>query len=119
MEKHIKLAIVGSRTFSDYEKMCQEVNKNFNIEEIECIVSGGAHGADSLGARFAIESQIQLVEFKPDWRKFGRSAGFIRNRDIINTCTHCIAFWDGQSHGTEDDINLCKKYGKPCIIVNF
>ena len=114
----MKLAIIGSRTFNDYERMCNEILTLFT-DKIECIVSGGAKGADSLGERYAKERDIQTIILKPDWNKYGRSAGFIRNHDIIKTCTHVIAFWDGQSKGTKHSIDLAKQLGKPCWIVKF
>ena len=118
MGEIIKLAIVGSRTFDDYECLCKETTSRFRIEDIEYIVSGGARGADSLGARFARENGIQLLEFKADWKTYGKVAGFIRNHDIVKACTHCLAFWDGQSPGTKHGIDLCEQYGKVCIVVS-
>ena len=48
-------AIVGSRDFNDYDKLCKFIYKtcideNYSIREI---VSGGARGADKLGEQFA------------------------------------------------------------------
>ena len=114
-----KLAIVGSRTFNDYEKMCEFIKENFNLNEITHIVSGGARGADALGERFAKEYNKELILFKADWNKYGKSAGFRRNVDIINECDVCAAFWDGKSHGTKHDIDLCAEKGKECKICYF
>ena len=119
MGKKIRLAIVGSRSFTDYNFLVEEIRKGFGKYKIECVVSGGATGADTLGARFANENGIPLVEYKPEWDKYGKKAGSMRNVDIINNCTHCIAFWDGKSHGTKFDIKLCKEMGKPCKVVLF
>ena len=119
MVKKIKLAIVGSRSFNDYEKLVAEIEDEYGECEIETIISGGAKGADSLGACFAKENAIPLVEHKAEWDKYGKSAGFRRNRTIISECTHCIAFWDGESHGTKHDIDLCKEMDKPCKVVMF
>lgn len=119
MKGKIKLAIVGSRTFDDYDLLVDEIKSTYADFDIEAIVSGGAKGADSLGAKFAEENSIPLIEFKPDWKKHGRRAGFLRNFDIIDECTHCIAFWDGESHGTKHDIDLCETNDKPCKVVLF
>ena len=53
----MKLAIVGTRTFTDYEFLCWEVNKFSNITEI---ISGGAKGADKLAEQYAKEHKIPL-----------------------------------------------------------
>ena len=84
---------------------------------LDVIVSGGAKGADSLARHYAVVNDIELVEFIPDWKKYGRGAGMKRNKDIIENCDYCIAFWDGKSKGTKNSINLAKKSNKGLRIV--
>ena len=88
-------------------------------KDVDTVVSGGARGADSLGARWAHERGLKLVEFKADWKKYGKKAGFIRNHDIVNMCDELVAFWDGQSHGTKHDIDLANEQGKRVYICRF
>ena len=108
------VAIVGSRTFNDYdlaEKFIDNVCEEDEIP-IDKIISGGAKGADTIAEEYAKRHNIEIQIFKPDWEKYGKSAGFRRNRDIIENCDICIAFWDGESKGTKNDIDLCKKLNK-------
>ena len=115
----MKLAIVGSRTFNDYNLLVEFIEKNYDIDEITHIVSGGARGADSLGERFAEEFDKEKIIFPAEWKKYGKSAGFKRNVDIIENCDECVCFWDGESHGTKHDIELCKEKEKPYKICYF
>lgn len=115
----MKLAIVGSRTFNDYDKLCSFIMENYDINEITHIVSGGARGADRLGEKFAKEHGIQLIVHPAEWDKYGKRAGFIRNVYIIDDCDSCVCFWDGESHGTKHDIELCKEKNKECKICYF
>lgn len=119
--KDVRIAIVGSRTFNDYQKLKETVDTRCIIEGLNpvAVVSGGAKGADLLGARYAEEKGIPLIEYKPDWKKYGRSAGFKRNVQIIDDCDVCFAFWDGQSKGTLHDIKLCEEKGKVCYTILF
>jgi len=117
----MKVAIVGSRSFNDYgtlkaviEMTCQ----TYGIE-IDTIVSGGARGTDRLGEMFAKEKGYETLIFPADWDKYGKRAGFIRNVEIIDNCDACIAFWDGESHGTKHDIELCQEKNKPCYVYRF
>lgn len=109
----MKLAVVGSRSFSDYDLLCKCLSE-YTISEI---VSGGARGADSLAERYGNENRIPLRVFLPDWETHGKIAGFIRNRDIVNRADEVIAFWDGKSSGTANTIKLCKDVRKKCRIV--
>lgn len=99
--------------------MCNFIKENFDLNRITHIISGGAKGADTLGEKFAKEYNKELIVFKPNWDKYGKSAGFKRNVDIINECDYCAIFWDGQSHGTKHDIYLCHQYNKVCKICLF
>lgn len=114
----MKLAIVGSRDFSDYNFLKQNVLQLIEIHSFKFthIVSGGAKGADTLGHRFAIEHQLEMIVFKPDWKRFGKRAGYIRNSDIIENSDIVIAFWDGKSKGTKDSIDKALKLNKEVII---
>lgn len=115
----MKLAIIGSRNFNDYPLLCREVNKLSETHDITTIVSGGARGADLLGKRYAKECYLGYIEYPADWAKYGKSAGFRRNADIVNNSDIVIAFWDGQSRGTEHGISLATKSGKTVVIVPF
>ena len=47
----MKIAIVGSRTFQDYDLMCEFIEcklSDMEFNSVEAVVSGGARGADSL-----------------------------------------------------------------------
>ena len=109
----MKLAIVGSRTFNDYPFLVQEVLK---INDIEKIISGGARGADSLAIYYAQQNNIQFRVFLANWGQFGKKAGFIRNVEIVDYSDVILAFWDGQSKGTQHTIKLAGACKKPVFI---
>lgn len=113
----MKLAVIGSRNFNNsnlLEKTIDELGLN-----ISTIISGGANGADNLAEIWAINNNKELIIFKPEWNIYGKSAGVIRNKKIIEECDYCLAFWDGISRGTKYSIDFCKKFSKPCKIIYF
>lgn len=111
----MKVAVIGSRTFNDYELLRQTLSKL----EITLVLSGGAKGADSLGEEYANANNIPTKIFLPDWDKYGKSAGMLRNSDIINEAEIVVAFWDGESKGCKDAIAKANKLNKKVLIISF
>lgn len=113
----IRVLIAGSRDFNDFELLDKAVKhylKQYGLhrQDIE-VVSGGARGADKLGEQFANKYSIKLTIFPADWNTYGKSAGYIRNEQMIKYIGDTgivFAFWDGQSHGTAHTIKLANKY---------
>src|SRR5688572_22124212 len=111
----MKLAIVGSRSFNNYALLFCTISANY--ADTAEIISGGAYGADKLAERYACEHSIKLMIILPNWQEYGRAAGPIRNKLIIEQCDEVLAFWDGVSSGTKNSIDIAAKLGKPCRIV--
>ena len=108
--------IAGGRDFDDYKYLVESVdefiNENFPYETI-VVVSGTARGADRLGEQYAREKGYLIERYPADWDKFGKSAGFRRNEQMVSVADGAIMFWDGSSHGTKHDIELSRKKGIP------
>ncbi len=115
-----KVAIVGSRP-SDNPSANAKVREAVHayvasLPADTVIVSGGANGVDSWAEEAAIKRGLNTLIFKPDWKAFGKSAGFIRNRHIVNAAEQVVAFWDGYSKGTKHSIDLAQAQGKLVLI---
>lgn len=114
----MRLGIVGSRTFVDYDVALYWFVRVRDMEGyVDEIISGGAKGADALGARLARGHNIQLVEHLPDWGKYGNRAGMMRNKKIVDESDFILAFWDGRSPGTDDTIDEARLSKKPTLII--
>jgi predicted Rossmann fold nucleotide-binding protein DprA/Smf involved in DNA uptake len=112
----MKLGIIGSRLFDNYEFIKNKIIENFDIKNIDTIVSGGARGVDTLGEQFADEFGIPKDITKPDWNKYGKGAAFIRNQEIVNKADILIAFPIRNSGGTWDTIRKARKAGKKVLV---
>ncbi len=107
----MKVIIAGGRQFNDYSLLfdvCSHMLQN--QKEVE-IVSGTAGGADKLGERFAQEKGYALKQFPANWEKFGKGAGYIRNKEMAEYADALVCFWDGKSKGTKHMIDLAEKQG--------
>lgn len=83
------------------------------------VVEGGARGADKIGREWAKLHNIPYKTFPADWDKHKRVAGFIRNSEMAEYATHCIALWDGVSRGTKHMIDTAEKKGLKLRIVYY
>lgn len=115
-----RVIIAGSRSFSNYELlrehclfMFQEKMRTHRV----IIVSGHAHGADSLGERFAKEQGLTVELHPAKWRALGKAAGMIRNVEMARASDALIAFWDGRSRGTAHMISFAKRRGLEVSVV--
>lgn len=84
--------------------------------EVTEIVSGGAKGIDTCAGEYAREHGLKLTEFLPDYRRYGRAAPLVRNREIVAYADQVLAFWDGKSPGTKYVIDQCKKQKKTVTV---
>ncbi len=121
--KKIHVGIIGGREVKDYDFVKSKCDVIINkikalfINAKIVIVSGGAKGADKLGERYAEERKIETIIYLPDWKKYGKSAGFIRNTLIAEKSNVIIAFPEIKSdetlsRGTMDTIKKMKKLDK-------
>lgn len=110
----MKVIIAGSRTINNYE-LIKESIKNSNFK-ITTIISGHAKGIDLLAEKYAINNNIELIIYSADWNKYGKSAEYIRNNEMLKEADALIAIWDGQSKGTKHMIEIMKKSNKQVFL---
>lgn len=121
----VKIAIIGGRDYFNYSEMESVVLEYFKakgqhiVEEVSHIVSGGAKGADKGGELLAEKYGIEKIIHLPDWEKYQRAAGMVRNKKIIEDADIVFAFWDGKSKGTQNGIELTRKNNKELILTIF
>jgi hypothetical protein len=115
-----RLAVVGSRNLTDYALVISTLTPYLDEHGSSLvIVSGGAKGADSLGALFGRKHNLKVDVYLPEWGKYGKSAGFRRNTTIWDNADAGVAFWDGVSRGTAHSFDIAKAQNKPLQIVTF
>lgn len=110
----MKTIIAGGRTLRLSQMQYDFLNAIHRMTPITEVVSGGASGADTDGERWALQNQIPVKHFLPDW-SHGKKAGLMRNTDMATyakTCPSggmCILFPGGT--GTDDMYRKAKAAG--------
>ena len=116
----VKVIIAGSRSFNDYKLLIEEVQSILvNPDTFWEIVSGTSKGADKLGERFAKDFNFKLSKFPAKWNIYGKAAGPVRNEKMAKYADILIAFWDGDSSGTKNMIELANKYNLEVHIIYY
>lgn len=111
-----KLLIAGSRDIDEDEMgqhLAHELKASFFTSRDLDIISGMARGADTVAVRVAEYFGAGVIKMPADWDKHGRSAGYIRNDEMVNAANEVWVWWDGTSKGTKHTIDLTLAYRKP------
>ncbi len=109
--------MAGSRGFQNYKLLEAELDKiNDQIGEIIC---GEAKGADTFGRIYGESHNIPVSSFPADWQRYGKAAGYMRNKDMAEYAHKAIVFWDGESPGSKDMINKMKELEKEVMVIRY
>lgn len=120
LRKTMKLAIVGTRNPGvSYAEWEQILLSKISIEEVEMIVSGGAKGVDTFAKIFAGRHHILIMEFLPEYSKFGRNATLRRNTQIVREASVVVAFPSPESRGTFHSIKEAQRLGKRLFVITI
>jgi hypothetical protein len=116
----MKLVVSGSRHITDYNLFYQALGESGFLttkKGVECLIQGGAAGVDGLAKRWAEANSVPVMTIEADWDAHGRSAGPIRNSEMIQYAIEdgepagLLAIWDGYSKGTWDCIKKAQAKG--------
>ena len=104
----MRIVVTGGRDFEDYEL----VRRTLTCFLVDEIIQGGARGADALARRYAKEKGIDCVTCEADWKNYGKLAGPMRNRRMLQRFSApdlVVAFPGGR--GTADCVRQAKELG--------
>lgn len=103
----MKLIIAGGR---DYYFAASDKAKLDAIRlQVREVVCGGARGADLEGAAWAVRRKIPVKHFYPNWDKYGKRAGMLRNEQMGEYADAVALFPGGK--GTQNMFEVAKRRG--------
>lgn len=112
-----RILICGDRNWTNYDVILKSLSDEHQRESVEVVIQGEATGADVMGKQAAIQLGIPVLSFPADWRKHGRSAGPIRNRQQLKEGkpTKGLVYHDflENSKGTKDMTKVLQKNNVP------
>lgn len=79
---------------------------------LEIVAGGGARGVDAAARAMAtIYRDVHYTEFPADWKKLGKAAGPLRNRQMAEYADALLLIWDGQSPGSASMLDEARHAG--------
>lgn len=75
------ILVTGDREWADTLSIYKLISKHSNPDTL--IINGAARGADKLSTSAAITLSLKYKEYPADWKKYGKAAGPIRNRLML------------------------------------
>jgi hypothetical protein len=119
-----RILVCGGRDFADRDRLISVLDKvcddrGWNMEPTPdgnylpdvVIISGKARGADTMAIDWAVVNWQEWEEYPADWNKYGKSAGYIRNKQMLDEGKPdlVVAFPGGR--GTANMVKLAKDAG--------
>ena len=113
----MKVLCCGSRNFLDLKTIVDAFEDLLKEGPIESIIQGGAMGADYFSSLEAARRGIKVFEYPAEWDKYGRSAGYVRNAEMLKENPDVVlAFTAGKTPGTTNMIEIAQKKGIRVIL---
>lgn len=124
-ETMIKILVCGGRDYDDQDSLTRSLSKicaergYWNDGHPNCmIISGLARGADTLALYWAKDLVLPTMQFPANWDKYGKSAGAIRNTQMLKVGQPdlVVAFPGGR--GTDHMKSIARAAGVEVIQVD-
>jgi len=112
-----RLLVTGSRTWHDIAAIERALEGILDRHHEGVLLVHGAcpRGADAIAAAYAARTPGYRTEEHPaDWHRYGQTAGYRRNAEMIALgADGCAAFIRGGSPGSTSAVRLARAAGHP------
>lgn len=118
----MRVLVCGDRNWTDTTSIMNALYLLKKKHKHLIVINGGARGADTLGNECARELKLGTVQYLADWNKYGKSAGPIRNQQMLKEGKPdlVLAFHPdlSKSKGTKHMVEIARKAGVEVIVFN-
>jgi hypothetical protein len=106
----MKVIVTGGRDYRNSTHLFRVLDQLHSEKPITLLIHGAARGADALADDWARMRGVPLAPFPADWDNYGRSAGAVRNREMLKEEPDLVVAFAG-GKGTADMIKAARKAG--------
>lgn len=109
---NLRVIACGGRDYDDTRKVYEVLDRLHRLRGIALLIHGDARGADRIAGRWAEHNNVEVHAEPADWESFGKRAGFIRNRKMLELQPHGVVAFPG-GNGTADMKRAARDAGVP------
>lgn len=117
----MKVLVCGDRWYDNPVRLQWTLDViHGKVGRITQIIEGCAPGADSLAEAWAESKHVPVRHFPADWKKYGKAAGPIRNREMLDQQPHLVViFHDAiqDSRGSRDTWLEARQRNIPTMLI--
>jgi len=107
----MKLLVCGGRDFDDVDFVVDSLCDLHETYPITHVIAGGAKGADTFAVWWAEEMDIPFTVYKAEWHKYGKKAGYIRNKQMLDEGQPDAVYAFAGGRGTADMVSQSEARG--------
>lgn len=107
----MRILVCGDRNWTNKQAILREL-KDFPKDTT--VIHGAARGADTIGGIVAKELGFKIEAFPANWRKYGKRAGPIRNRQMLEAKPDLVLAFHpdlNKSKGTKHMVQISQEAG--------
>lgn len=106
------MLVCGGRDYDNRNLLFSVLNEIHLRTPIDCLIHGGARGADNLAGQWAkTHRHVTVVVVPAQWGEHGRAAGPIRNGVMVNNYKPDMVIACKGGNGTADCVRQAMKAG--------
>ncbi len=110
-----KILICGGRDYINWKKLRGVMNLHVDIFGMPTeVIHGDASGADKMGGLWAENLGIPVRKFPAQWKRYGKSAGYVRNYEMAEEKPDFVYAFPG-GKGTAMMVKLAEQRGLQVI----
>lgn len=112
----MRVLVTGGRDFEDRQLLVRVLNQLHEVHKFALLIHGGAKGADQLAGEWGAEHNIPVMPLPANWKRHGRAAGPIRNRQMLEHRPDLLIAFPG-GKGTADMVRASNRAGIRVVLV--
>ena len=102
----MRILVCGDRNWTDREAITREL---LRYDSTSVVVHGMCRGADVMAAESCKMLGMHFEGYRADWERYGRAAGPIRNKQMLDTGIHLVLCFHNDIGNSKGTANMMKQ----------